>query len=213
MANADLTRLVFLLDRSGSMRSIQDDVVGGFAAFIDDQRAEAGDCTVTLAQFDNRYEVVHQDVPLDQVPALDLRPRGGTALLDAMGRLITDVSADIADLPEDQRPGTVIVSIMTDGKENASREWTHPAIKALVEQQSAEQDWQFLYMGADQDAIEVGARLGVKREQSLTYTKGKSRDAMSAASANIRSYRNAKTGNPNAAMPEFSAAQREALDD
>ncbi|WP_024793634.1 vWA domain-containing protein [Tomitella biformata] len=213
MANTDLTRLVFLLDRSGSMQSIKTDVEGGFAAFIEDQRAAAGECAVTLAQFDHRYEVVYQGVPIAEVPALDLRPRGRTALLDAMGTLITDVKAELDALPDADRPGTVIVSIMTDGKENASGEWTHPAIKALVEQQTNDQDWQFLYMGADQDAIEVGARLGVKRDQSLTYSKEKSRDAMAAASANIRSYRSAKTANPAAAMPEFSAAQRAALDD
>lgn len=213
MANVDLTHLVFLLDRSGSMRSIKSDVEGGFSAFIDDQRAADGECTVTLAQFDTRYEVVYQGVPLDEVPALDLQPRSSTALLDAMGKLITDVSAELAALPEAERPGTVIVAIMTDGKENASREWTHPAIKALVELHTNQFGWEFLYLGADQDAIEVGTRLGVKRDQSLTYSKGKSRGAMAAASANIRSYRHAKTINPAAAMPEFSDEQRATLDD
>lgn len=213
MANLDLTRLVFLLDRSGSMRSIKSDVEGGFSEFIDDQRAAAGECTVTLAQFDTRYEVVYQGVPLDEVPALDLQPRSNTALLDAMGTLITDVSAELAALPDAERPGTVIVAIMTDGKENASRNWTRPAIKALVELHTNQFDWQFLYMGADQDAIEVGTRLGIKRDQSLTYSKGKSRDAMAAASANIRSYRHAKTINPAAVMPEFSDEQRATLDD
>ncbi|WP_137725890.1 vWA domain-containing protein [Prescottella subtropica] len=213
MADLDLTRLVFLLDRSGSMRSIQSDVEGGFAAFIEDQRAAAGDCTVTLAQFDNHYEVVYQDVPIGEVPELDLQPRGGTALLDAMGTLVTGLSADIAALPENERPGTVIVAIMTDGHENASREWTHPAIKALVEMQTAQFDWQFLYLGADQDAIEVGSRIGVKREQSVTYSKGKSREAMAAASANIRGYRAVKPVNPSAPMPAFTDAQRADLDD
>lgn len=213
MADLDLTHLVFLLDRSGSMRSIKSDVEGGFAAFLDEQRAAAGRCTVTLAQFDTSYEVVYRNIPLDEVPELDLRPRSSTALLDAMGTLITEVSADIAALPADERPGTVIVAIMTDGKENASRDWTNPAIKALVELHTNQFDWQFLYMGADQDAIEVGSRLGVKREQSLTYSKGKSRDAMAAASGNIRRYRTAKINNPGAVMPEFSDVQRAALED
>lgn len=213
MANLDLTRLVFLLDRSGSMRSIQSDVEGGFAAFIDDQRAAAGECTVTLAQFDDHFEFVYHDVDLDQVPPLALRPRGRTALLDAMGRLITDTSADIAALPEGERPATVIVAIMTDGKENASRDWTRPAIKALVELRTNQFDWQFLYMGADQDAVEVGTRLGVKREQSLTYSKGKSREAMAAASANIRDYRTTKPVNSAAEMPMFSDEQRAELGD
>ncbi|RVW03662.1 vWA domain-containing protein [Rhodococcus spongiicola] len=208
MPNLELTHLVFLLDRSGSMQIIKSDVEGGFAAFIDEQRAVTGECTVTLAQFDTKYEVVYRDVPLEDVPALDLQPRSSTALLDAMGKLITDISAEHSALSEEERPGAVIVAIMTDGLENASRTWTRPAIKKLVELHTNQYDWQFLYMGADQDAIEVGTDLGVKREQSLTYSKGKSRDAMSAASANIRSYRDAKQISPSAPMPAFSPQQR-----
>jgi hypothetical protein len=95
------------------------------------------------------------------VPPLALAPRGSTALLDSMGRLITDAGATLAALPEDQRPGTVVVAVMTDGHENASKEWTRLAIRSLVEQQTTAYHWQFLYMGADQDAIEVGASIGV----------------------------------------------------
>ena len=213
MPNSDLTYLVFLLDRSGSMQSIKSDIEGGFAAFIAEQREADGRCLVTLAQFSTTYDVVYRGMPVDETPPLELRPSGGTALLDAMGRLITEVSAEIAALPEDERPGTVIVAIMTDGHENSSRDWTHPAIKALVELHTDQFDWQFLYLGADQDAIEVGARLGVKRDQSVTYSKGKSRDAMAAASSNIRNYRTAKTIDAAAVMPEFSDVQRAALDD
>ena len=178
MTRADLTHLYFLLDRSGSMQSIKSDTEGGFAAFIDEQRKEPGECRVTLAQFDDTYEVVYAGRPLSAVPPLDLQPRGTTALLDAMGRLITSAGDELAALPEDERPGTVIVAIMTDGLENASREWTHPAIKALVEQQSRDYSWQFQYMGADQDAIEVGTSLGVSAAASVTYGRGKAREAM-----------------------------------
>ncbi len=100
-----------------------------------------------------------------------------TALLDAIGRLITDAGASLAALPEDERPGTVIVGIMTDGLENASKEWTHPAIKALIEQQTKTYSWEFLYLGADQDAIEVGTALGVPAARSMTYTRASSRAA------------------------------------
>ena len=185
MTRSDLTHLYFLLDRSGSMQSIKTDTEGGFAAFIEEQRKAPGECRVTLAQFDNDYEVVYADRPLADVPALDLQPRGSTALLDAMGRLITEAGARLAGLPEDQRPGTVIVAIMTDGMENASQEWTHPAIKALVTQQSGQWGWQFMYMGADQDAIEVGAQLGVARDHSVTYGRSKSAAAMASASGKI----------------------------
>ena len=162
MTRSDLTHLYFLLDRSGSMQSIKSDIEGGFAAFIDEQRkAGPGECLVTLAQFDDVYEVVYADRPLADVPPLDLHPRNSTALHDAMGRLITEAGEKLAAMPEDERPGTVIVAIMTDGYENASQEWHAPAIKALVELQTKQYGWEFLYMGADQDAVEVGAGLGI----------------------------------------------------
>jgi hypothetical protein len=213
MTNPNLSHLVFLLDRSGSMQSIKSDVIGGFRAFLTEQRATDGQCAVTLAQFDHEYEVVYQGIPLDQVPLLALSPRGRTALLDSMGKLITDTVAEIDALPEDDKPGTVVVAIMTDGLENASGEWRRPDIKALVEQQTNERGWEFLYMGADQDAVEFGEGLGVKAEQSVTYAKGKSREAWAVASGNVRRYRGDKLLDPAAAMPGFTAEQRSELSD
>ncbi|WKG04651.1 VWA domain-containing protein [Mycolicibacterium sp. HK-90] len=213
MANPNLSHLVFLLDRSGSMQSIKSDVIGGFHAFLTEQRDAEGECVVTLAQFDDEYEVVYRGIPLGQVPQLDLSPRGCTALLDSMGKLITDTAAEIDALPEDDTPGTVVVAIMTDGLENASVEWQRPAIKSLVEQQTNDHGWAFLYMGADQDAVEVGEGLGVKAEQSVTYARGKSRDAWVAASGNVRRYRGDKLVDPVAAMPAFTDEQRAGLAD
>ncbi|WP_071288807.1 VWA domain-containing protein [Mycolicibacterium llatzerense] len=210
MTNRKLTRLVFLLDRSGSMQSIKSDVIGGFEAFITEQRSAEGECTVTLAQFDNQYEVVYHNIPLADVPPLALDPRGMTALHDSMGRVITGTMAEIDDLAEDDKPGSVVVAIMTDGLENASSEWGGPAIKSLVEQQTSA-GWEFLYMGADQNAVEVGRGLGVRVEQAVTYARGKSREAMAAMSGNVRGYRSAKLVNPAAAMPAFTAAQRAEL--
>jgi hypothetical protein len=213
MSNPNLTRLVFLLDRSGSMQSIRSDVIGGFDAFLADQRTGEGLCTVTLAQFDHEYEVVYSGIALGQVPQLALFPRGRTALLDSMGKLITDTAAEIDALTEDDKPGTVVVAVMTDGLENASTEWRRPDIKALVEQHTNDSGWEFLYMGADQDAVEVGKELGVKDGQALTYARGKSREAMLATSGNVRGYREAKLRNPAAAMPGFTVAQRAELGD
>lgn len=213
MANPNLSHLVFLLDRSGSMQSIKSDVIGGFHAFLAEQREADGECVVTLAQFDDQYDIVYRGVPLGQVPPLDLSPRGCTALLDSMGKLITDTAAEIDTLPEDEKPGTVVVAIMTDGLENASVEWQRPAIKSLVEQQTNEHGWAFLYMGADQDAVEVGGGLGVKAEQSVSYARGKSREAWVAASGNVRRYRGDKLLDVDAVMPEFTSAQRSELSD
>lgn len=213
MSNQNLTLIAFLLDRSGSMQSIKSDVVGGFDAFLAEQRAGEGDCRVTLAQFDDQYEVVYRAVPVSEVPPLVLNPRNSTALLDSMGKLITDTAAEISALAEDDKPGSVIIAMMTDGLENASHEWSRPAIKSLVEQQTNEFGWEFLYMGADQDAVEVGKDLGVKAEQAVTYSRGKSREAMAAMSGNVRGYRTAKIVDAAAAMPAFTEDQRSDLTD
>ncbi len=213
MANPNLSHLVFLLDRSGSMQSIKTDVIGGFHAFLAEQREADGHCAVTLAQFDHDYEVVYRGVPLAKVPQLELSPRGHTALLDSMGKLITDTAAQIDALPEEDKPGTVVVAIMTDGHENASVEWRRAAIKALVEQQTNDHGWEFLYMGADQDAVEVGKGLGVKAEQAVTYGRGKSREVWAVASGNVRAYRGAKLVDPVAAMPAFTDEERAQLAD
>lgn len=213
MSNQNLTLITFLLDRSGSMQSIKSDVVGGFDAFLTEQRAGDGECHVTLAQFDNEYEVVYHAMPVGDVPPLELNPRSSTALLDSMGKLITDTAAEIAALAENDRPGSVIVAIMTDGMENSSREWSRPAIKSLVEQQTTQFGWEFLYMGADQDAVEVGKDLGVRAEQAVTYGRGKSREAMAAMSGNVRGYRTAKMADGAAAMPAFTEGQRSDLTD
>ena len=211
MTRSDLTHLYFLLDRSGSMQSIKSDIEGGFAAYLDEQRKAPGEALASLSQFDDVYEVVYADRPLADVPPLDLQPRHMTALHDAMGRLITDAGAKLAALPEDQRPGTVVVAIMTDGLENASKEWNAASIKALVTQQTDTYGWQFMYMGADQDAIEVGESLGVARDHSVTYSRGKSRDAMAAASGKIAKLRAARIAAPAAPMEAFTEEERRSL--
>lgn len=211
MTDKNLTHIYFLLDRSGSMQSIKTDIEGGFAAFVDEQRATPGECRVTLAQFDTEYETVYADRPVAGIGPLSLEPRGSTALLDSMARLITEGGRRLAELPEDRRPGTVIVAIMTDGLENASREWTHAAVKRLVEQQTTEYAWQFLYMGADQDAIEVGAQIGVPMAQSVTFGRGKSREAMASVSGRVaESRRHAMAGRPSQ-LKEFTPEERATL--
>ena len=213
MTRSDLTHLYFLLDRSGSMQSIKSDIEGGFAAFVDEQRKGPGECLASLSQFDDVYEVVYTDRPVSDVPPLDLKPRNMTALHDAMGRLVTEAGAKLAALPEDQRPGTVIVAIMTDGLENASKEWHGPAIKSLVERQTQQFHWEFLYMGADQDAVEVGAGLGIAAANSITYSKGKAREAMAMSAGKISGLRTQRMADPAAAMPAFTDEERRSLAD
>ncbi len=182
MTDPTFTHIAMLLDRSGSMSAIQQATCTGFDAFVAQQREQAGRCTLTLAQFDDRYEEVYRDREIGDVPPLQLAPRGMTALLDAIGRLVHTTGERLAAMPEAERPGSVIVGIMTDGHENASSEYTHPTIKALINQQEDVYDWTFLYMGANQDAIEVGSQLGVRAERSMTYTNAGTRAAMAATS-------------------------------
>ncbi|MBD5785057.1 hypothetical protein IF650_02580 [Cellulosimicrobium terreum] len=211
MSDNTLTHLAMLLDRSGSMQSIKAATEQGFDLFLAEQREAPGRCTVTLAQFDNEYEEVYTDLDIREVPPLDLRPRGMTALLDSIGRLVQTIALRIAQLPEEERPGAVIVGIMTDGLENASKEFTHAAIKALVTEREETFGWTFLYMGANQDAIEVGASLGVKRERSLTYDTANVDQAYAATSRSMAAMRVAVfAGAPTAAARDQHAGYTEA---
>ena len=209
MTDPTYTDITMVLDRSGSMQSIKDDTIGGFDAFISVQGRLPGRCTVSLVQFDNVYEEVYTGRDLADVPGLTLVPRGSTAMLDAIGRAVNAAGARLAAMPEDGRPGTVIVGIMTDGLENASREFTYPMVKALIEQQEQAYGWTFMYMGANQDAIEVGASLGVARDRSLTYAGPKVAAAMGAYSASVGTIREAVA----AGAPVEQARRRAAYSD
>jgi len=150
MTEADKTLVAALLDRSGSMQAIADDMRGGFDAFIAKEAKEAGEAgttLVTLAQFDDEYDVVYRNRPIKTVPKLTLEPRGWTALLDAIGRFVTEVGAALAALPEDERPGTVTVVVITDGLENASSEWTAEGVRAAIAHQETVYLWDFVFLG------------------------------------------------------------------
>ncbi|MGW5073667.1 VWA domain-containing protein [Rhodococcus sp. NPDC004095] len=169
MTNPNLTLIAVLLDRSGSMQAIKSDTEGGFDAFIAEQRIQPGAAVVTLAQFDNDYERVYRSIPIEQVPPLELRPRGSTALLDGIGRFTTEIGEELAALPEHERPGTVIVVVITDGQENASTEWSLDAVKSAITRQEHEYAWDYVFLGANMDAVSVGAGMGFARDKSITY--------------------------------------------
>jgi hypothetical protein len=169
MTDPQRALIAVLLDRSGSMESIKSDTEGGFNAFIDGQRSTPLDVGVTLAQFDTEYDVVYANQPIEDVPRLNLQPRGGTALYDALGRLVTDVGAELAALPDDERPSRVTVVVLTDGHENSSREWTHEAVSAAIGRQERDYAWDFVFLGANMDAVAVGQQLGFAAAKSMTY--------------------------------------------
>lgn len=203
MTDSQLTYIQALIDRSGSMQSIRSDAEGGFDAFIAEQRDSPGRCRVSLAQFDTEYQVVSTDMDVCDVPLLRIEPRGATAMLDAIGRTINDLGRRLADLSEDQRPGAVIVGIITDGQENASTEFSYQAIKKMIEHQEQVYSWTFLYMGADQDAIEQGAKMGIQADRAMTYGRDNSKVAYAAMSASIGRVRAARFQGvpPEAAAP------------
>jgi hypothetical protein len=167
------TEIVAILDRSGSMASIREDAIGGFNSFLEDQQAVPGEARFTLVQFDNVYEVVYDAVDLRQVSPLShgtFVPRGATALLDAVGRTIDDVGRRLHATPESQRPAHVIVAILTDGMENASTDYTLEQVRTLIDQQQTVYGWDFIYLGANQDAIRVGQSLSIAAKDSYQWT-------------------------------------------
>lgn len=172
MTDSNKTLIAALLDRSGSMSSSKPATEDGWRDLITEQGGEPGSCEVTLAQFDTEYEVLYPRTDIAAVPEFVVEPRGRTALLDATGRFITEIGEQLAALPEQQRPGTVICLIMTDGFENASRQWSWDGIKALITQQRDVYGWEFIFLGANIDAVEVGARMGVDANDALTFAAG-----------------------------------------
>lgn len=167
----DLTDITVVLDRSGSMDAIKSDMEGGFNTFIEEQRKVPGECRVTLVQFDseNPYEVVYQNRHVREVTPLNLSPRGATPLRDALGRAIEDTGARLRNMPEAERPGLVIVVVITDGLENASKEWSREAVRAAVKRQENDYAWKFVYLGANQDAITEASKIGIAAHSALSY--------------------------------------------
>lgn len=195
MTNSNNTLLAALLDRSGSMAIAKQATEDGWRELIDEQRREAGHCEVTLAQFDTEYELLYPPTDVAAVPGFSVEPRGGTALLDSAGRFITEVGERLAALPEDRRPGRVICLIMTDGAENSSREWSYAAVHDLITQQRDVYGWEFIFLGANIDAVEVGARMGVQRDKAMTYAADSyvgNRRAYRVTSAKIREARSGR---------------------
>jgi hypothetical protein len=168
-----LTKIVFVVDRSGSMSSIAKDMIGGFNQFIKTQKEnKVGECRVTFNQFDDIFEEVYKNVEVNDVKDLTsdtFQPRGSTALLDAIGRTITNVGVELSALPEGERPERVLIVILTDGGENSSREYTNDKVKEMVKHQTEVYKWEFSYIGANQDSWTVGASYGFTGSSTLNY--------------------------------------------
>jgi hypothetical protein len=186
------------------MQSVKDDAEGAIAAFLEAQRAVPGRCLVRLSDFDTEYREVYPMTPIADVPAYSLNPRGGTALLDGIGRLVTGLGAELAALPEEERPGTVIVVVQTDGQENSSREWDLKGINALITQQREQYSWDFVFLGAGPDAIQTAESYGFAAGSAIAYTaSGAGTKSVVAAAAGYVA--RARTGVPTS----FTAEERD----
>lgn len=169
--NKNLTEIIFLLDRSGSMSGLENDTIGGFNSFIERQCQLEGETLLTTVLFDDQYEVLWngKDAKKVRLTSKEYFVRGTTALLDAAGKTILDVGHRLSKTPEEQRPGSVIFVITTDGMENASREFTYEKVKELIKHQQEKYSWEFIFMGANIDAAEEAESLGISKENAFDF--------------------------------------------
>ena len=168
----NLTELVFILDRSGSMAGLEGDTIGGFNAMIEKQRGEPGEAVISTVLFDNETEVIHDRIPMDRVPRLTEKEyyvRGCTALLDAVGGAIHHIGNVHKYAREEDRPEKTLFVITTDGLENASRRYTYDKVKAMIERQRETYGWEFLFLGANIDAAQEAARFGIRADCAADY--------------------------------------------
>ena len=170
--NTNLTELVFILDRSGSMGGLESDTIGGFNSMLLKQKAEPGECRITTILFDNEYELLHDRIDIKAVGNLTEKEyfvRGNTALLDAVGKTINKIGGVQKNTAEEYRAGKVLFVITTDGMENSSREFTYDSVKAMVERQKSKYNWEFIFLGANIDAVEVANRFGIAKNRAQTF--------------------------------------------
>ncbi len=196
--NSDYTDITILLDRSGSMSGIKDSTIEGINSFIRDQQKVSGKCTLSLIQFDDRYEVNYIASSIQNAAYLTTHtyiPRGTTALRDSLSKAIDDTGQRLASLPEQERPGKVIFVVITDGDENASREISQEALALKVKNQEDVYKWKFVFMGANIDTFATAANYGVSNVRGMAVnfvaTDAGVKSSLGNLSDNMVSYRNA----------------------
>ena len=167
-----LTEMVFILDRSGSMSGLESDTIGGYNAMLAKQQKEPGEAVITTVLFDDRYELLHDRITLRGVAPItdkEYYVRGNTALLDAVGKTINKIGNAQKRTAEAERAEHVVVVITTDGMENASREFGDEKVRSMIEHQKSKYGWEFIFLGANIDAIATAARFGIDENRATNY--------------------------------------------
>ena len=167
-----LTELVFILDKSGSMSGTESDTIGGYNAMLQKQKDGTGQCHITTALFDNHYELLHDRIDIravNNMTAAEYFVGGSTALLDAIGTTITKISSAQKHTSEEYRAEKVMFVIITDGEENASREYSAELVKQLIERHKQEFGWEFIYLGANIDAVAAAGSIGIKADRVQNF--------------------------------------------
>lgn len=170
--NNKKVEVVFILDRSGSMSGLEADTIGGFNSTLKKQKEEPGEVIWSTVLFDDKHEVIHDRLPIQTIQNLteeEYYVRGCTALLDAIGRAVHHIGNVHKYAREEDIPDKTMFVITTDGMENASREYTYASVKKMIERQSEKYGWEFIFLGANMDAVEVAGRMGILAERSATF--------------------------------------------
>lgn len=172
MMKENLTELVFILDKSGSMSPLVDDTIGGFNSLLKKQKNEKGQCVVTTVLFNQSIQILHNRIPIEDVKNMtekECQPMGSTALLDAMGSTIDKIKNDHVNTPKEKRPDKVLFAIITDGAENSSKEYNIKQVKNSVTTCQELLGWEFIFLGANIDAIETASTFGIHVSRAANF--------------------------------------------